>query len=149
MILSVLPLNLLHELIPCETSINWVSHSWALCPRATLVLLLTGLHFWKWFISFMHSYTHRHFPCSHHKHSSAGWFSAAASMPSGSPLFSVSPLSLGNRHHLFLPLSPALILCHPSLPNSQSPSLSSGIKVIDCAYASFFKVLPTNVPKIL
>lgn len=52
--------------------------------------------------------------------------------------FSVSPLSLGNRHHLFVPSSPALILCHPDLPNSQSPSLTSGIKVIDCEYASFF-----------
>lgn len=51
--------------------------------------------------------------------------------------FSVSPLSPGNRHHLFIPSSPAPILCYPALPNSQSPSLSSGIKVIDCAYASF------------
>lgn len=78
MILSVLPLNLLYELIPCETSINRVSQSWALCPRATLVLLLTGLSFWEWFISFMPSYTQRHFPCSHHKHCSAGWISVAA-----------------------------------------------------------------------
>lgn len=52
--------------------------------------------------------------------------------------FAVSPLSLGSRHHLFTPPSSALILCHPALPNSQSPSLSSGIKVIDCACASFF-----------
>lgn len=55
--------------------------------------------------------------------------------------FSVSCLSLGNRHHLFTPFSSALILCHPAFPNIQSPSLNNCSKVIDCAYTSFFVVL--------
>lgn len=48
---------------------------------------------------------------------------------------------------------PALIFCHPALPNIWSPPLNNCSKVIDCAYASFFcgaiYVSPANVPKIL
>lgn len=55
--LSLLPLNLLYDLILCETSNN-SSQAWAVRPRATLVLLLTGLCFWEWFVS--HSCTPTH-----------------------------------------------------------------------------------------
>lgn len=135
-ILSVLPLNLLYELIPYETSENQVS----------LELYIQGL---RWFCcsrdsisenDSSHSCTPTHTDTFPALTANTAWQDDFLQLFRyiNDFFFSVSCLSLGNRHHLFTPFSPALILCHPSLPNIRSHSLNNCSKVTDCSYVSFF-----------
>lgn len=132
-ILSVVPLNLLYELTPYETSEN----------RVSLELYVQGL---RWFCcsrDFENDSSHSGTPTH------TGTFPALTTNTAWQlhryphdRFFSVSCSSLGSRHHLFAPSSPALILCHPAPPNTRSPSLNNCSKVADCAYASFFFEVP-------
>lgn len=127
-ILSVL--NLLCELIPYETSEN----------RVSLELHVQGL---CWFCCSRDSISHNdssHSCSPTHRGTfptlttSTAWqddFLHLCRYPHDL-FFLASCLSLGNRHHLSTASSPALILSHPALPNTQPPSLNICFKGTDC-----------------